>query len=65
MSTQMLDTAAYILTADIDLLSVFRDDDERANGLHVDEMVTRLPENKKVNPRKLARCLRALTTDHW
>ena len=62
---RMLDTSAYILTADIGLMDVFRTDEERTAGLSVSEMVTRLPEGKKVNPQKLARCLRLLSVDHW
>ena len=62
---RMLDTSAYILTADIELIGVFRTDGERKAGLHVSEMVARLPEDKKVNPQKLARCLRLLSVDHW
>lgn len=65
MSSQVLDTAAYILTSDIGLLDVFHTEMERINGLHVDEMVARLPEGKKVNPHKLARCLRLLSVEHW
>ncbi|RPD73782.1 S-adenosyl-L-methionine-dependent methyltransferase [Lentinus tigrinus ALCF2SS1-7] len=64
-STQSLDQAAYILTADIRILDVFRTDEEKANGLHVDEIVARLPVGKKVDPEKLARCLRLLSTEHW
>ena len=62
---RMLDTSAYILTADIGLMNVFRTDEERTAGLSVSEMVARLPEGKKVNPQKLARCLRLLSVDHW
>ena len=62
---RMLDTSAYILTADIGLMDVFRTDEERTTGLSVSEMVARLPEGKKVNPQKLARCLRLLSVDHW
>ena len=65
MSMRMLDTSAYILTADIGLMDVFRTDEERTTGLSVSEMVTRLPEGKKVSPQKLARCLRLLSVDHW
>ncbi|KAI0737650.1 hypothetical protein C8Q80DRAFT_1276390 [Daedaleopsis nitida] len=65
MSTQSLDQAAYILTADIRLLDVFKTDQEKRTGLHVDEMVARLPAGKKVDPDKLARCLRLLSTEHW
>ena len=65
MSTQSLDQAAYILTADIQLIDVFHTDEEKTKGLHVDEMVARLPQGKKVDPQKLARCLRLLSTEHW
>ena len=65
MSTQSLDQAAYILTADIGLINVFRTDEEKTKGLHVEEMVARLPDDKKVDPQKLARCLRLLSTEHW
>ncbi|RPD73781.1 S-adenosyl-L-methionine-dependent methyltransferase [Lentinus tigrinus ALCF2SS1-7] len=65
MSTRSLDQAAYILTADIRLIDVFHTDEEKAKGLHVDEIVARLPEDKKVDPQKLARCLRLLSTEHW
>ena len=65
MALQSVDTAAYILTSDIGLIGVFRTEEERTKGLHVDEMASRLPEHKKVNPHKLARCLRLLSTEHW
>ena len=65
MSTQMLDTAAYITTGHIGLVNVFATDAERAAGLPVDELVARLPPSKKVNPQKLARCLRLLSGEHW
>ena len=61
----MFDSAAHILTAEIGLVGVFRSDTERMTGLHVNEMVARLPEGKKVNPQKLARCLRLLSVEHW
>ncbi|KAI0746937.1 S-adenosyl-L-methionine-dependent methyltransferase [Daedaleopsis nitida] len=64
LSTGALDTSAWILTAQINLLDVFRTDEERKSGLHVDEMVARLPEDKKVNPEKLGRSLRFLSTEH-
>ena len=60
-----MEPAANILTVEIGLVGVFRTDDERMAGLHVNEMVARLPEGKKVNPGKLARCLRLLSTEHW
>ena len=60
-----MDTAAYILTADIGLVGVFLTDEERTSGLSVEEMVSRLPEGKKVDPHKLARCLRLLSVEHW
>ena len=65
MAFKATETAASILVADIGLVGVFSSDEERRQGLHVDEMVSRLPEHKKVNPHKLARCLRLLTTEHW
>ena len=65
MSTKTVDTASYILTADIGLVDVFETDEERCRGLSVEEMVSRLPEGKKTNPQKLARCLRLLSTEHW
>ena len=65
MSVKTLDQTAYMLTADIDLLDVFRTADEKAGGLHVDEMVARLPKGKKVDPQKLGRTLRLLSTEHW
>ena len=65
MSCAPLDTAVYSLTAHIGLVDMFRSDEERTNGLHVDELVARLPEGKKVNPQKLARCLRLLSAEHW
>ena len=40
-------------------------DEERTKGLHVDELVARLPDGKKVEPQKLARCLRLLSAEHW
>ena len=39
MSIKALDQTAYMLTADIDLLDVFKTQDEKIDGLHVDEMV--------------------------
>ena len=65
MSTQMLDTDAYITTGHIGLVNVFATDAERAAGLPVDELVARLPDGKKVEPQKLARCLRLLSAEHW
>ncbi|TFK85023.1 S-adenosyl-L-methionine-dependent methyltransferase [Polyporus arcularius HHB13444] len=65
MSTQSLDQAAYIMTADIQLIDVFHTEQEKTAGLHVNEIVARLPEGKKVDPQKLARCLRLLSTEHW
>ncbi len=65
MSTQSLDQAAYIMTADIQLIEVFHTEQEKTEGLHVNEIVARLPEGKKVDPQKLARCLRLLSTEHW
>lgn len=65
MSTQALDQSAYILTADIGLVDVFKTDEEKSGGLHIEEIVARLPEGKKVHPQKLARCLRLLSTEHW
>ena len=65
MSIKTLDQTAYMLTADIDLLDVFRTEEEKVNGLHVDEMVARLPKGKKVDPQKLGRSLRLLSTEHW
>ena len=65
MSYQVVEPVANILTAEIGLIGVFRTNEERAAGLHVNEMVARLPEGKKVNPGKLARCLRLLSTEHW
>ena len=65
MCSQSLDQAAYLLTADIRLLDVFRTDEEKARGLHVRDMVARLPAGKKVNEQTLARSLRLLTTEHW
>ena len=65
VSTQMLDTAAYITTGHIGLVDVFKTDEERTAGLSVDEIVARLPADKKVNPQKLARCLRLLSVEHW
>ena len=61
----MLDTAAYITTGHIGLVNVFETDEERTAGLSVDEIVVRLPADKKVNPQKLARCLRLLSVEHW
>lgn len=58
------DSASNILVAEIGLVGVFRDNEERTKGLHVDEMVKRLPEEKKVNAWKLARCLRLLCAEH-
>ena len=43
MSVKVLDQTAYMLTADIDLLDVFKSEEEKFNGLHVNEMVARLP----------------------
>ena len=60
MSVKALDQTAYMLTADIDLLDVFKTEDEKMNGLHVDEIVARLPKEKKVDPQKLGRSLRLL-----
>ncbi|KAI0746870.1 O-methyltransferase-domain-containing protein [Daedaleopsis nitida] len=65
MASRSLDQAAYILTADIRLLDVYRTDQERLDGLHITEMVARLPKTKRVDGQKLARCLRLLSTDHW
>ena len=65
MALQSVDTAAYILTSDIGLIGVFRTEKERTNGLHVEEMISRLPEGKKVPAHKLARCLRLLGGEHW
>ena len=65
MSVKALDQTAYMLTADIDLLDVFKTEDEKINGLHVDEIVARLPKEKKVDPQKLGRSLRLLSTEHW
>ena len=55
----------YSLTAHIGLIDVFKSDEERTKGLHVDELVARLPDGKKVEPQKLARCLRLLSAEHW
>ena len=65
MSIKALDHTAYMLTADIDLLDVFKTEDEKIDGLHVDEMVARLPNGKKVDAQKLGRSLRLLSTEHW
>ena len=65
MSIKALDQTAYMLTADIDLLDVFKTQDEKIDGLHVDEMVARLPNGKKVDAQKLGRSLRLLSTEHW
>ncbi|KAM5543341.1 hypothetical protein V8D89_003215 [Ganoderma adspersum] len=65
MSVKALDQTAYMLTADIDLLDVFKTEDEKTDGLHVDEIVARLPKEKKVDPQKLGRSLRLLSTEHW
>ena len=64
MSTKSLDSAAHILVAEIGLIGVFRNDEERVRGLHVDELVARLSDQKRVNGRKLTRCLRLLCIDH-
>ena len=65
MSVKVLDQTAYMLTAHIDLLGVFKTEGEKADGLHVDEMVARLPQGMKVDPQKLGRSLRLLGTEHW
>ncbi|PIL28325.1 hypothetical protein GSI_09614 [Ganoderma sinense ZZ0214-1] len=65
MSVKPLDQTAYMLTADIDLLDVFRTEDEKTDGLHVHDIVARLPEEKKVDPQKLGRSLRLLSIKHW
>ncbi|KAI0711128.1 S-adenosyl-L-methionine-dependent methyltransferase [Cerioporus squamosus] len=65
MSAKTVDTASNIMTADIGLVDVFKHDEEKTRALHVDKMVSRLPQGKKVNPQKLARCLRLLSAEHW
>lgn len=40
-------------------------DEEKRAGLHIEEIVARLQEGKKVHPKKVARCLRLLSTKHW
>ena len=65
MSVKVLDQTAYMLTADIDLLDVFKTEEEKFNGLHGNEMVARHPRGKQVDPQKLGRSLRLLSTEHW
>lgn len=65
MSAGTADTASYMLSADIGLVGVFQTEEERYAGLSVQELVSRLPDGKKVNPQKLARCLRLLSAEHW
>ncbi|TBU61151.1 hypothetical protein BD310DRAFT_239451 [Dichomitus squalens] len=65
LALRAVDTSAYILTADIELVDVFKSDEEKRGGLHVDHLVARLPAEKKVDSQKLARCLRLLAASHW